>query len=86
MNCRVVELDALADPDRSAPHNQRLLPGEGDCFILRVVGAVEVRRLGFELGGAGIDHLVDGEDTPFLAKVAHLLGQPVGQGPDICIR
>ena len=62
------------------------MPGKRERFVFRIVGAVEVRRLGFELGGASVDHLVDGEDAPFLAKVAHLLGQPVRQRADVRIR
>ena len=62
------------------------MPGKGERFVFRIVGAVEVRRLGFELGGAGVDHLVDGEDAPLLAKVADLFGQPVCQRAYIRIR
>ena len=45
-----------------------LLAGQRQRFVLLLVGAVEVRRRGLELGGAGVDHLVDGPDVPLLAQ------------------
>ena len=79
----VVELDALADADRPGADDEHLLARERQRLVLLLVGAVEVRRHRLELGGAGIDHLVDGAHVPVLAQVAHLLRQPVRQRRDL---
>ena len=67
----VVELDALPDPvgARAEDQHRRLLPRLH--LVLLVVGGVVVRRAGGELGGAGVDGLVDRPDA-----------QPPAQRPD----
>ena len=91
----VVELDALPDPVRSGAEDQhgRLLPRLH--LVLLVVGRVVVRRGGGELGGAGVDGLVDRPDAqapaqhPDAVLTGQLrpergdlaVGQPVPLGP-----
>ncbi len=57
----VVELDPLPDPDGPEPITSAAGRGTGGSLGRRPgggVGRVEVRRLGGELGGAGVDHRV----------------------------
>ena len=57
----VVELDPLPDPDRAAADDERGGARRGRRLGRRAgrrVGRVEVRRLGRELRGAGVDHRV----------------------------
>ncbi len=67
------------------PMTSAFFPGSGDGFVLLLVGAVEVRRRGVELGGAGVDHLVDGPDAPLYADEPHLLGEAVGEDADLLV-
>ena len=65
----VVELDALTDAVRSGAEDQdlRTLGLRGHLGLGRrveFVRGVVVRRLRLELGGAGVDRLVDGADVP----------------------
>ena len=55
----VVELDALADPVGTAAEDEHRGPLPRLHLGLLVVGAVVVRRLGRELGRAGVHRLVD---------------------------
>ena len=72
----VVELDALADPVRTAAQDQHRRPGPRLHLGLVVVGAVVVRRPGGELGRAGVDRLVDRPDAEGPADAAdHVLAQ-----------
>ena len=79
----VVELDPLPDPDRAAADDERGGAGDGRRLGRRAggrVGRVEVRRLGRELRGAGVDHRVarrEAERRPGLAdgRLRHA-GQP----------
>ncbi|CAM5484029.1 hypothetical protein SFUMM280S_05037 [Streptomyces fumanus] len=76
----VVELDALADPVGSgAQDDHRGLLARGDLALL-VVGGVEVRRLRGELGGAGVDRLVDRADAE---RVPHLADHVLAQAADL---
>ncbi len=85
MHRAVVELDALADADRAAADDERLLAGLGDGLVLLLVRAVEVRRRRVELGGARVDHLVHRADIPLVAQRAHLVGQPVAERADLLV-
>ena len=51
-------------------------------LVLFFIGAVEVGRLRLELGGAGVHHLIDRADVPFVAQAAHLLLAHVGKAAD----
>ena len=86
----VVELDPLPDPDRPAADDEgrlaldrrRLRRGAG-----RGVGRVEVRRLGRELGGAGVDHRVARARGPApAARPASRLGRRAGQAGQLACR
>ena len=64
VDAAVVELDPLPDPVRpGAQDDDRRLPVGRDLRLV-FVGGVEVRRLRFELGRAGVDGLVHGAQTP----------------------
>ncbi len=74
MAAAVVELDPLPDTVRPAAENHdaaflRLL---GRCFVFVLVGRVEVRRVGLELGRAGIDRFERRHDPAPLALSAHV--------------
>ena len=74
MAAAVVELDALPDAVGSStedhhPFLARLL---GPDLVLIFPGGIVVGRLGLELGGAGVDRLVGGQDPAPLAIVADL--------------
>ena len=77
----VVELDALADAvGAGAEDDHGGLLARGDLGLL-VVGGVEVRRLRGELGGAGVDRLVDRADAQRVPDLAHdVLAQPADLG------
>ena len=79
----VVEFDALTDADRPATDDDGLLAGLRQSLVLLLVGAVEVRRRGVELGRARIDHLVHGADVPLVAQRAHLLRQSIAERGDL---
>ena len=65
VHAAVIELDSLADPVRSAAENDHLAPVAGIGLALRrretvpLVAGIHVRGLRWELGGAGVDALVD---------------------------
>ena len=63
VDAAVVELDALADPVRTAAEDDDLLSVGLAGLVLVAVGRVEVRRVGLELRGAGVDQAV-GRDQP----------------------
>ncbi len=90
VNRAVVELDALTDTDGAGAENDNFFPAgvlTGNKllrFVFIVIGRIEVRRFGLELGGAGINHLVSGipdsrklltgETGDRRIEIAHLLG------------
>src|SRR5947207_7515704 len=55
LDATVVELDALPDPDRAAPHDQHLPTRQFLRLPAGLVGRVEVWRLGLELASAGVE-------------------------------
>ncbi len=93
MHTAVVELDALADPVRPGTQDQHLglLGLRGDLGLgggVELVAAVVVRRLGVELGRAGVDGLVHRVDAEPATQRAHarLAGQFRSQRGDLAIR
>ena len=62
MAAAVVELDALPDPVRPRAEHHHLALGRGIGLARLLVGAVHVRRKRLELGGAGVDALVGGNN------------------------
>ncbi len=72
----VVEFDSLTDADGAGTENQNLLPVRDFflClvldFILIAVNRVIIRSFGFELGGAGVNHLVLCGDAVLLSEAA----------------
>ena len=68
MDTAVIELDALADPVRSAAqhHNLGAIARLGLAFLF--VGGIKIRGAGGEFGGAGIHPLVDRMHIQILAQ------------------
>jgi hypothetical protein len=60
VHAAVVELDALADAVGAAAEDDDLAAIADLGLVLALVGGVEVGGVGDELGGAGVDALVDG--------------------------
>jgi len=73
MNCAVVELYSLADPNGPRAQDENLLAAGGDQFTLHVICGIVVGRLGCKLRGAGVHHLVGGNDAGRDAHVCDLL-------------
>jgi hypothetical protein len=67
----VVELDALADAVRPAAEDHHLARRRRLGLAHLLEGAVHVRRERLELGGAGVDALVDRAQAAFGALLAH---------------
>ena len=63
VDAAVVELDALADAVRAAAEDDDFLFVRLAGFVFVAVGGVEIRRVGLELGGAGVDEAVAGDDA-----------------------
>ena len=63
VHAAVVELDALADPVRPRPEDDDPGPVRRADLVLVLVGRVVVRRVGLELGRAGVDRL-EGDRRP----------------------
>ncbi|MNU91376.1 hypothetical protein D3C71_812600 [compost metagenome] len=72
MHAAVVELDALTDTVRAATDDHDLVAIGRGRFALLVIAGVHVSGVGGELGGAGIDPLVDREDVVAGTGLAHL--------------
>ncbi len=70
VDAAVVELDALADPVRAAAENHDLLALGRLGLALLLVGGVHVGGLRRELGGAGVDALVDRPHAQLVAARA----------------
>ena len=54
----VVKLDTLSDPIGTGAEDDDLRTSFGSSFAFLVVAAIQVRRTGGKLTGAGVDHLV----------------------------
>ena len=71
MDRGVIKFHALADADRAgAQHQNRRLVSD-DAFVFLLVGGIEVRDVGAELSGAGVDHLVDRPQIVLAAPLHH---------------
>ncbi len=84
MDRTVVKLDALADTDRSGTKHQHLAPVGSLNLVLLGIRGIVVWSNRFEFRGAGIDHLVAGQDVPALAPAADFRFRPqrqLGDGP-----
>jgi len=85
-----VELDRGSDPvDPGADHQDAAPAAGGESHALvaaRVVGGVEVVRLGRELGGQGVDPGDVGADAGCLARRACLTPRPPGQELERLVR
>src|SRR5207247_8335903 len=66
----VVELHALTDPVGTTPENHDAAISQWLGLVLRVIRAIEVRRGGRELAGAGVHGLVRGVDAQLPAPRA----------------
>ncbi len=71
VHAAVVELDALTDTVRAATDDHDLVAVGGVGLALLVIAGVHVGGVGGELGGAGIDPLVDREDVVAGAQFTH---------------
>ncbi len=78
MHAAVVELDALADAVRTAAQDHDLVAVARRRFALVLIGRVQVRGAGGELGGAGIHALVHRAHLVGTTQRAH--GRFVGAG------
>ena len=71
MDRGVIKFHTLADADRAgAQHQNRRLVGD-DAFVFLLVGGIEVRDVGAELPGTGVDHLVDRPHIVLAAPLHH---------------
>ena len=73
MHAAVVELDALPDAVRATAQHDDLLAIGGLCLALVLVGGVQVRSLGGELGRAGVHPLIDRPHTQAVTQLADLV-------------
>ena len=81
----VIELDALPDAVGATAEDDDFAVGCGRGFVFFVVAGIEVGGEAFELGGAGVDQLVDGTETMLAAEGADLLNAIVArERPDFC--
>src|SRR5258706_7581067 len=86
MTTAVVEFDSLADAIGSGPENHYLLLIGRLCFVFLFVSRVKIRRIGFELGAAGVDPLVDRNQPERFAISADLVFGALGQISQPAIR
>ena len=63
----IVELDTLADAVGPRTENHNLRPISWVRFVFLFVRRIKIGRVGFELGAAGIDALVDGNQSKLFA-------------------
>ena len=78
VDAAVVELDALADAVRSAAEDDDFLFVRLAGFVFVAVGGVEIRRVGLELRGAGIDEAVGRDDAfGFALGADRVLGRDI---------
>ena len=73
MAAAVVKLDSLPDAVRSRSENHDLRPIGWLCFVFFFIGRVKIRRVGFELGAAGIHALVNRNQFELFAISAHFI-------------
>ncbi len=82
MHTAVVELDALPDTVGAATQDHDLVAARRVGLALFLVGRIHVGRVGSELGGAGVDALVDRQHLELVTVAAQVLlgdAQQLGQ-------
>ena len=67
----IIEFNSLPDAVGTAAENHDFGAIDGARFVLFLVGGIQVRREGFEFGGAGVDALENRSDAEFVAARAH---------------
>ena len=72
MTAAVIEFNSLPDAVRTAAQDDDFFLGRWRRFVLFFVSGVEVGRVAFEFGSAGIHSFVNGLDAELLALVANL--------------
>jgi hypothetical protein len=85
MDAAIVELDALADPVRTAAEDDHLAPVGRDRLafrrldVLALVAGIHIGRGRGELGGAGVDALVDRAHLEIEPQLLHRIGRGAGE-------
>ncbi len=82
MHTAIIELDPLPDPVRPASQDNDFFPLADLSLAFLLVGRIQIRGIGRELGGTGIDPLVHRSYVMFVAYVTYFrfLGiQQLGQ-------
>ena len=79
LDAAVVELDALADPDRPAAQHHHRVAVRCRSLVLGLDRGVVVGGGRGELGGAGVDALEGGREPEPPAGTGHLVGRDAGQ-------
>ncbi len=84
VDAAVIELDALADAVRPAAEDHHLLlVARTHLVIAAVVGRIIIRRVGLELGGAGIHEPIARHEAELLALGADVVFGLAGQMGDL---
>ena len=86
MNRRVIEFHALADTDGAGTQNHNLFVVGDNGLVLLLVGGVEVGHIAVKLSGAGVNHLIDRDNTGGFALLADVQLCGVPQLGDILVR
>ncbi len=85
VHAAVVEFDPLADAVRARAQDDDLGTRGGRRLVLLFVCGVEVGRVGFELGGAGVHGLEGGHDAVLAAQEPDGVLAGVGQAGDATV-
>ena len=82
----IIEFHALpnADGARAQHHHRGLVRHHG--LVLFLVGGVEIRNVGIELAGAGVDHFVHGQDAVGAAQGVHFRFAHAPPLADVAVR
>ena len=71
MDGRIVKFNTLTDADRpGAQHDDRRFIRD-HTFVFVFISGIEIRNIGAEFAGAGINHLVDRHQSVLLAPGEH---------------
>ena len=86
VDAAVVELDPLPDAVGSATEDHDFLGVRGAHLVVApIVGGVVVRRVGLELGGAGVHKAIAGDKADLLALGADVVLGAAGEMGDLAI-